>query len=503
MDSSVSIHPEIFIRADGNAVVGFGHLMRALAFAAHAKKITSVKLLIRNPDRIAQDACVFYGIPLVDISHVLVEEEAAFVGDLAGSDHVVFLDGYQFSEDYQRIVKRSGCFLACMDDHQDRFFVADCVINVAELFDSQLVNRMPNTRLVFGLKYALIRPEFSISIEKPNRSNQAFVCFGGGAETLPLIEKTLQALLISKIEFQQILIVLNEKLIPEVQQLHQNRFSELPLKLLFNLSALEISQLMRHARVGICSSSTVSLEARAVGLPIIAGFFVENQKGIYNSLLKNKEIPELGSLHEISAAFLSETLIRLVSNEIPNSDSILNSDKIAHNYNRLIQSWFVEMRFSMRKAADSDLELYYNWANNDEVRQNAVCSDPIIFENHQRWFSSRLESQISKLYVGLWNGLPIGQVRFDLHENSWEIAYSVDPNYRNMGFGELLIRKGMNELLAEIHADLTIVALVKYHNIPSVEVFKKLHYKEEQPELRSGIELRCFTYRLSSQLLYL
>lgn len=498
-----SIHPEIFIRADGNAAIGFGHLMRALAFATHAQHITSVRLIIRNADRIAQDACKFYGIDLFDISHIHEEDEAAFVGKMAGADHIVFLDGYQFSEAYQRAVKQSGCFLVCMDDHHDRLFVADCVINVSEIEDPILVSRNPNTRLVYGLKYALIRPEFSINTENPIRLNQAFVCFGGGVETLSLIEKTLHALLISNLEFQQVLIVLNEKLVPEVRQLHKSKFPQLPLELLSNLSAIEIAHFMRQAQVGICSSSTVSLEARAVNLPIVTGYFVENQKGIYNSLLKNNEIPALGNLQDISADFLSDKIVQVVNKTLPNSESVLNSNKIAYNYNRLIRSWFVELQFSMRKAVNDDIELYFEWASNEEVRQNAVSSDPIIFENHQRWFSSRINSQTTKLYVGSWNCFPVGQVRFDLHDNLWEIDYSVDPKYRNLGFGELLIRQGMAELLAETRTDLTIVGMVKHQNIPSAEVFKKNHFTEDNVEFRNGVELRSFKYRLSAQLLSL
>jgi len=503
MGTAASNHPEIFIRADGNAAVGFGHLMRALAFAAHAKEITSVRLLIRNPDQIAQDACKFYQVPLHDISHILIDDEASFVGELAGPNQIVFLDGYQFSESYQRIIKQSGCFLVCMDDHHDRLFVADCVINISEIDDPRLVQRIPNTRLVYGLKYALIRPEFSMNAENSNRLNHAFVCFGGGAETLPLIEKTMQALSISNLKFQQTVIVLNEKLVPQVKDLHKRKFSDLPLELLWNLSAIEIASLMRNSKVGICSSSTVSLEARALGLPIVAGYFVANQKGIYNSLLKNNEVPELGNLQETSAELLSEVLIRLINRPVQHSDSVLNSKKIAHNYKRLIQSWFFEIKFSIRKAVDTDVELYFQWANNDEVRQNAVSSEPIVFENHLSWFSSRINSQTSRLYVGLWNGFAVGQIRFDLHNNSWEIDYSVDSNHRNMGFGEMLIRKGMSELLSEFQTDLTIVGLVKSQNIPSAEVFKKMHFKEGNLELRNGIELRSFTYRLSCQLLSL
>ncbi len=499
----MTVSAEMFIRADGNSSIGFGHLMRALAFANHAKAILKVRLLIRNPDKIAQDACAHYGIQLQDISNIALDDEATYIGLLAGRGSVVFLDGYTFNSLYQQQVKESGCFLVCMDDHHDRVFWADCVINVAELEDPAKVFRKVATRLVYGLKYALIRPEFSINLETITKKDQVFVCFGGGAETLPLIEKTLKALSLSNLEFEQILVVLNEMLIPQVNDLHTSKFSELPLELLSNLSSNNMASLISNSRIGICSSSTVSLECRALGLPILSGYFVANQKGIYNSLIKNHEIPALGNLQEVSSAFLADSIIKLWNNCQDYAKSVLHPDQIQKQYQRLIQSWLVEMEFSIRKATANDVELYLDWANQPDVRLNAINSDPIIPENHRKWFASRVQSETTKLFVGEWNGISVGQIRFDLHNEAWEIDYSVDTNHRNMGIGELLIRKGMQELFLEIGENLLVVGLVKFNNLPSAEVFRKMHFSENQTETRSGIELSSFSYRLSSQLLSL
>lgn len=494
---------EMFIRADGNSTIGFGHLMRALAFANHAKAISKVRLLIRNPDKIAYDASQHYGIQLLDISSITIEDEASYVGQLAGKGNIVFLDGYSFNALYQQEVKESGCFLVCMDDHHDRIFLADCIINVAELDDPSKVLRKVSSRLVYGLKYALIRPEFSIHSERTTSKDQVFVCFGGGAETLPLIEKTLHALSLSDLGFEKILVVLNEKLIPQVNDLHNSKFSRLPLELLSNIDSSKMANLISNSRIGICSSSTVSLECRALGLPIISGYFVDNQEGIYNSLQKNHEVPALGNLQEVSAEFLVESIVNLWNNIKDFSKSILHPDQIQKQYQRLIQSWFVDMEFSIRKATADDVDLYLDWANQPDVRLNAINSDQIIPENHRKWFDSRVQSATTKLFIGVWKGIPIGQIRFDLHNQAWEIDYSVDANHRNMGIGELLIRKGMHELLIEINENLLVTGLVKLNNLASIEVFKKLYFSENKTERRSGIELSSFSFRLRSQLLSL
>lgn len=500
---SVKTFPEILIRADGNAEIGFGHLMRALAFAIHASSLTKVKLLIRNPDELAKKACEKYGIHLQDISSVTEDEEAEYVGKQAGKDHIVFLDGYKFAESYQRTIKKHGSFLVCMDDHHERIFYADCVLNVSEISDSCKVLRSVDSRLLYGLKYALIRPEFSIEQKSIERRDEVFVCFGGGSETVPLIHKTMQALNRANLLKAKITIVLNEKLRTEIENRVNASFHNLVIQLRYNLSAEEMVELMMHSKMGICSSSTVALEARASGLPVVAGYFVENQKGIYWSLLNSKEIPVLGNLNEVESGFLASTISDLWDNLPFYSNSSLSYKNTQHTYHRLIHSWFAEMQFAIRAATPEDVELYLHWANQPDVRQSALNSEPILPENHRKWFASRLTSQSTKLYVGMVHNIPVAQLRFDLHDGFWEIDFSVDANYRNKGIGEILIRKGMKQLLEEVNSDCMVVGLVKPTNVASAEVFKKLHFALQINELRNGIELLRFHYALQPQLLSL
>jgi len=477
--------------------------MRALAFAVHASSLTKVKLLIRNPDELAQKACEKYGIHLQDISSVTEDVEAEYVGKQAGKDHIVFLDGYKFAESYQRTIKKHGSFLVCMDDHHERIFYADCVLNVSEISDSSKVLRSTDSRLVYGLKYALIRPEFSNDQKTVKRRDEVFICFGGGAETVPLINKALQALCLVGFVKIQINIVLNEKLRKEVEDLIQAYYSNLTIDLKYNLTAEEMAELLMISKIGICSSSTIALEARASGLPIVAGYFVENQKGIYQSLLKYNEIPILGNLNAIEPGVMALRIVELWNNANADNTGILSYEATKGNYQRLIRSWFTEMRFMLREAESEDVELYLHWANQADVRQNAINSEPILPENHRKWFASRLASQSTKLYLGMINHLPVAQLRFDLHEGIWEIDYSVDPDYRNKGIGEMLIRKGMKRLQEDLNSYCIVAGLVKSTNTASAEVFKKLHFTQKTNELRNGIDLLCFHYVLKPQLLSL
>ena len=94
--------------------------------------------------------------------------------------------------------------------------------------------------------------------------------------------------------------------------------------------------------------------------------------------------------------------------------------------------------FSIRRATRNDLGLYFSWVNDPLVRSVSLQSSPISFEDHCRWFSSRLSSNnVILLILSDSLGSPVGQIRFErdtyfsrcLSEfflrpvRSWDLAY--------------------------------------------------------------------------------
>jgi spore coat polysaccharide biosynthesis predicted glycosyltransferase SpsG/RimJ/RimL family protein N-acetyltransferase len=495
MISQNTFHSTVFIRADGNAEIGLGHVMRSLAFAKHAMSYSSVQLMIRNPDSVVIEAYKYYQIPVHDISHIPLKKEAEYIAQIAGKRSVVFLDGYDFDEDYQRKIKESGCFLVCMDDHHNRFFLADCIINIAELEKNESVKRRVGSRLVYGLKYSLLRPEFQpVKGSVTPQNETVFICFGGGEETISLIQKTVEAIAYSNIETTEIRVVLNSGFLAEMEAWSSVHFPLLPLKYFVNLSAHDMAALIGNSSLGITSASTISLECRAMGLPLIAGYYTDNQHALYKSLKQEQEIIGAGDFKNISAEALAALINQEWSKQFVATQSLLNPEKLGLQYAKLIQSWFVEMEFSMRLATSADSEQYLIWANHPDVRRNAIQTAQILSDDHHRWFQNRLKDPDTFLFVGFWKNQPIGQVRFDLHDATFEIDYSVDEAFRGKGFGEMLIRHGMEAIGISEKKDLRVVGLVRPENIASCEVFRKLGFVEETPELRSGLILHRFVY---------
>lgn len=72
----------------------------------------------------------------------------------------------------------------------------------------------------------------------------------------------------------------------------------------------------------------------------------------------------------------------------------------------------------LRPATITDETVYYNWANEHEVRQQSFSKGLITWSEHQCWFRKRLQSPKALLLVlADINGLPLGQIRFERAEN--------------------------------------------------------------------------------------
>jgi RimJ/RimL family protein N-acetyltransferase len=139
--------------------------------------------------------------------------------------------------------------------------------------------------------------------------------------------------------------------------------------------------------------------------------------------------------------------------------------------------WNPAMKLVMREANEKDVDLYFDWANDDVVRQNSLDQNPIIYENHVKWFMSKLSSDHSLLYIFEVLGRRVGQVRLDKVEDAWEIDYSVDSCYRGLGVGKMMITQIMQKNF-HTNLNLPLKALVKSQNLASQRVFEQLGFQK-------------------------
>lgn len=200
----------------------------------------------------------------------------------------------------------------------------------------------------------------------------------------------------------------------------------------------------------------------------------------YLSLLEQVAFKELG-LHKIyTYAFdLRPHLYEAVESAGYEKEAVLKEHCLFEGNFKDVVIHTKKSPFIIRKLNKEDLELLFDWANDETVRESAFNSEPIDFNVHKKWFFSKLNNYNSKIFILEINQTPVAQIRFDLYENSnfWTIDYSVAKDYRGQNLGRLVLYKGI-----EMMANRPIKAEVKTTNIPSLKCFRKIKSFKELPE---------------------
>ena len=95
----------------------------------------------------------------------------------------------------------------------------------------------------------------------------------------------------------------------------------------------------------------------------------------------------------------------------------------------------------LRNAEKEDINLIYEWANDESERRNSFNTQKIEYADHCKWYANKLESDDTFIYVMMKDEEPVGQGRLELEGNKATISYFVDEKYRKKGIATLLYKE--------------------------------------------------------------
>lgn len=467
---------KIILRVDGNSEIGLGHLYRGMALLDILKDHYSCSFLIRKNTTISplKNAKIsFQYIP----DEIELEDEPEWICASLQEFDTIVLDGYQFREEYQTKIKLYGKRLVYVDDLARDVQKADVVINHSPNIKKEDYNKEDYTQLALGLEYAILRKTFINCIKEKREVNRTiknvFILFGGSDPD----DFTFQAARnIVKLEsINSVTIVLGAAYIhSEIFKIKNDK-----LNIYRNQSEEEVFDLMNQSDVAIAPASTTSLELASIGVPIILGFFVENQKKIYSGFVKNNAIFPIGNLNTFDFSRLNGIIKSIDSKAILQQKSkALKHMFIGHDKKRIL-NLFQNKVISIRNVEESDMNFVFSLSNELEVRRNSFNSDPILLEDHKKWFADILKSK-NLYYIIEFNENPVGQIRFKYQEKFSVIGISVSNKYRGKGLATISLKQAVKEYFKKNSKP--ILAYIKKTNTASINVFKRvdfLHYKED------------------------
>jgi L-amino acid N-acyltransferase YncA len=138
---------------------------------------------------------------------------------------------------------------------------------------------------------------------------------------------------------------------------------------------------------------------------------------------------------------------------------------------------------SIKSATHEHSKAIWEWRNDETTRAMSLNQDLVSWENHQSWYERVLINKDRHLYVGYTEGILLGMVRFDKHENqeqTYEVSINLDPQQRGKGLGKLLLAKAVERFWDEVADASLILAEIKKENEASKKAFENAGFQEQR-----------------------
>ena len=500
--------PSIYFRADGGTSIGMGHIVRCLALAEMLKEDFQIVFSLQKPD-------INTVAMLIDTSDWITHlrktnnyiKEAISIADTLSSNDIVVLDGYNFNTQYQQIIKNSGFKLVCIDDLHAWHQVADVVINHAEGVAESDYSAESYTKFCLGLNYVLLRPAFlkpKTTLRRITSVKKVFISMGA-ADINNITQKFTEALIQIKgiEEIHLMLGAINPNLGSIDKLIAENKHVNIIKH--FNISAEELATLLKNCDVSICPASSISLESSAIGIGLVSGYTAVNQLGILNGLINHNAAISFGDMNLLSDAEIKNKFESIANNPEQLNEIISNQSKMIDGKSperlRMVfknlsgKKKNVDVHF--RFAEEKDTDLYFNWANDDAVRANSFNQEPIVYENHVKWFHTKLKSEECFFYLFLsQENKPAGQVRIDKIGDEVIIGISVDKEFRGYSLGAKMLVMACDDYLKK-QPRATIIAYIKKENTDSLNIFVKAGFSNIVEVMEHNSESYKLTKKLS------
>ncbi len=157
----------------------------------------------------------------------------------------------------------------------------------------------------------------------------------------------------------------------------------------------------------------------------------------------------------------------------------------------------INRNIRFRNVNESDLMLYFDWTNDNSVRENSYQSEPILLENHTNWFLNKIKDSHCEMKVFENHlGTPIGQVRIQKQDDKTaNIGISNDKNHRGKGYASKMLQMASEDFLKN-NPQFCIEAYIKLENEASLKAFEKAGYTSDTVLMYENVASHLYIKKL-------
>lgn len=502
----------LYIRADADSKIGVGHIMRCIALAqAWQDQGGEVTFISHCENEALRERIQSEGFRFIALNHVCHDSSdlkttlAIVKKGISEKKTWLVLDGYHFTPDYQKAIRNERIHLLVIDDinHLPHYH-ANILLNQNIHAPDLKYHCDEDTILLLGIHYILLRKEFlkyrDFKRHITKRAKKILVTMGG-ADSGNVTLKVIEALKLLDLEDISVRIVIGPA--NPHQETLRKTLASAHFKAVLLVNPPDISVLMEWADMAISAAGSTCWELAFMGLPAILIATAENQREVSAGLEKAGTAQTLYWYNHINTDNISSYLRSLLMDTdrcrsmSAKGPDIVDGDGVGRVYAALNTSGLY-----LRQVKLSDCSMLWNWANDSVMRKMSVNKNPILLEEHIRWFKQKLSSDDTMILILEHYATPIGQIRFDInYTGEAEIDIFIAPTYRGQSLGTYLLKVGTKKYIDKNKKKERIKALVGYvrpENEPSRRVFERAGFRCEGSYIIQGLPLQRFSWPINN-----
>ncbi len=313
---------KILIRADANAEIGTGHVMRCLALAQAWQDAggSAVFFMAETTPaisaRLTAERCIVEVVPVIRGSL----EDAELVRKTARkyrADWVV-IDGYKFGEEYQTRIRCDGNELLCIDDYGGSSqYSADIILNQnVTADDSWYGARCQNTKLLLGPRYCLLRREFAPWREwkrKISVVGRSVLLSLGGSTSAEVAVRVMESLDRVTVDGLQVLFAIGGS--SENVGMLKRSAARFASKITTQVDVSDMAQLISSADIAVSAAGSTCWELCHLGLPAVLLDLAANQTPVASELQRQGCALYAGNAQSFDPAELTNTVQELLMSQ--------------------------------------------------------------------------------------------------------------------------------------------------------------------------------------------
>lgn len=469
---------KLLILTEAGDGIGFGHYTRCSAIRNAALNLNIDCLTVVN----------WIGEQLFPEENMAVSwiDDLETVTNRFHDYDTVIIDSYKLPVEGYQFLKPHFDKLIVIDDYNRISYPADLLINPNVYFNEMDYSNQ-SAQCYGGEEYIILRDDFRNYKHNSEKrlGNKLLITLGGSDfnNLLPIICEAIQ-----HFKSFHVTVICPEK---EKTNILSKKFPHFIFK--GSLSSLEMFEEFLVSDIVISGCGQTLHELASLGKPTIGIRVGDDQllnqafyfkKGFLSHLISHDDIDIHQQLGD-AVKFIDNAAFRKIISA--HSRNFIRTNGI-DNIISLLFSGYESL--SYRQAGEQDCLLYYQWANDPVVRNNAFKSETVLWEDHVKWFKKKLGSQ-SLMYVFFHQTLPVGQVRIDWDTRGGCIDFSVDKKYRGRGYGSVFLMI-IGYVIKKIPGSPLLYGIVKMSNLASLRAFEKAGFLNKKDEIIE--EAKCFIF---------